>query len=91
MILGGASTSLAGDGIATDITPPAILLGSVQIKQDYAETISVPLVSDNLRVVLDITIKQEVYYIYLLYKYYITKSEKCQLHNRCNGTFFGDK
>ena len=60
MILGGASTSLAVDGITTDITPPAILLGSVQIKQDYAETVSVPLVSNELRVVLDITIKQEV-------------------------------
>lgn len=59
MILGGASTALASAGILTDITPPAILHGSVQIKQSYAETITIPLIAEDLRIVLDITLKSD--------------------------------
>ena len=57
MILGSASTNLAEAGILTDITPPAILHGSVQIKQDYAETVTIPLTADDIRITLDITLK----------------------------------
>lgn len=59
MILGSASTILAEAGMITDITPPVTLHGSVKIKQDYAETITVPLTSENTRITLDITLREQ--------------------------------
>lgn len=57
MIMGGASTGLAVEGIITDITTPTLLQGTVQIKQAGMTPVSVPLFNDSLRIVLDIALK----------------------------------
>lgn len=57
MIMGGASTGLAAEGIITDITTPTLLQGTVQIKQAGMMPVSVPLFNDSLRIVLDIALK----------------------------------
>lgn len=55
MIMGGATVHLSEEGLSTDITPPTLLRGDV----DVFNTISVPLSNDDLRVVLDISIRKE--------------------------------
>lgn len=52
MIMGGASIHLSEAGINTDITPPTMLTGDV----DITDTISIPLSNEDMRIVLDINI-----------------------------------
>lgn len=58
MIMGGASSHLAENGVSTDITTPTVLRGKVTIKGPSSETITVPLQNESLRVTLDISIER---------------------------------
>ena len=55
MIMGGATVHLSEEGLSTDITTPVLLKGDV----DVTNTVSVPLYNDDLRVVLDISVRKE--------------------------------
>lgn len=52
MIIGGASIHLSEAGINTDITPPTMLTGDV----DITDTVSIPLSNEDMRIVLDVNI-----------------------------------
>lgn len=53
MIMGGATVHLEEIGMHTDITPPTVLTGNVNVQN----TVSIPIENDNLRIVLDVSLK----------------------------------
>lgn len=59
MIMGGASTNLAASNIITDISTPTLIQGTVQLKQSDLDPVSIPLFNDNLRIVLDVALKEQ--------------------------------
>lgn len=56
MIMGGASSHLAEEGVVTDITTPTVLKGKVVLSYPNSETVTVPLQNSSIRVTLDISI-----------------------------------
>ena len=55
MIMGGAASNIAEQGVNVDITTPTLELGAVHIKGN-AYSVSIPLQNSDIRVVLDISI-----------------------------------
>ena len=56
MIMGGASSHLAEEGVVTDITTPTVLRGKVLLSYPNSETVTVPLQNSAVRITLDISI-----------------------------------
>lgn len=59
MIMGNAATILSTKGIGMDITPPTLCRGNVYFKQSYSKNICIPLMSDEIKMELDIAVNMD--------------------------------
>ncbi len=59
MIMGNAATLLFNDGVNVDITPPTLMVGdNLQITSSNMKTISVPLNYEDMKITIDISVKE---------------------------------
>ena len=57
MIMGNAATILSTKGVGIDITPPTLCRGNLTITQSYTKNICIPLSGDDIKIELDVAVK----------------------------------